>query len=125
MDLNCPVSIEQVANGYVVRPLNESRESALTGRARLCPDLLLLKEWLLNHFRTTSCPQCGSVASRSEWMLFVDGVVVLRCSKCRMATVEGSEEWLSMKSEDGSMMTREENDSVDSRLREMALRLRR
>jgi predicted RNA-binding Zn-ribbon protein involved in translation (DUF1610 family) len=97
MDLNCPVSIEQVANGYVVRPLSESREAALTHRARLCPDLPSLKEWLLGHFRTTCCPQCGSVAVRDQFALWMTDTIILRCQKCQLATAEGCEEWISIK----------------------------
>lgn len=124
IELNSPISIEQVENGYVIRSLSAARENSLPRESsRSVADLGELLKWVSSHFATTTCPKCRRVMRRSPYygVSFMSGDARgLKCDRCQLFTFEGLTNWVDLPH--GEMITPEKDEIIKEMARQ-AIRL--
>lgn len=89
---NIAITIEEVDNGYVVRPLSRADKATLPSNTIVATTLDDLAEFVVAHFKSRVCPICNQKALRSEHMLLCASVY--RCPKCYRVTVDDADEWI-------------------------------
>jgi len=124
MELNIPVAIEQVSNGYVIRPLTQAGKSDLfRDDAVIAPTLRDLLRTLADHFRFACCPQCDRPAGR-QYRSSVSSIArnqrVMVCLDCHLIAPEGwAGDWLQLPAFTERQITPEEWDKLETRLQAM------
>lgn len=90
MNQNQTISIEQVENGWIVRPYDPEYPASHPNQADVVvhQSLEAMIDWIRHHFLVVSCPKCGKVCRRSHWMMENLNGVPIRCYGCRTVAVE-------------------------------------